>query len=1069
MAPKKTTRAKPDNGRAALATRAIEALLCDPQPLGDIERAYPRCADAWSLQLPDLASLPRPRGRRRPLRLCIATEDIVGPVRNGGIGTTYAALATMLAERGHDVTILYLKGEEVENETIEHWVGFYGATGIKFVPIPNHARHENVTTSSDQWLRPVYNMYRWLIDNPMDVVHVSEWRGSAFMCLTAKRQGIAFADTLFIVKTSSPWLWNRMYGSHPIDRLGDLSKTYAERRSVELADMVIGGSLHLLRWMASQGYAVPRRLAFVQPNVVSFAHLNDLIARRDLKPGQRVAIDEFVFFGRLEARKGLLTFCQSIRRLLKLGHKLPAKISFMGKPGARLAVRPHQTVIEYIEEETADWPTSVSILTDFQQTEAIGYLLDGARLAVMPSTIENSSLAVYEAAICRIPFIASDAGGTPELVAEGDRDQVLCDAHPIPLAAKLAQAIDEGGYVAAASFDNEANLDVWKTFHDNLGAGLKDKLLKRASPPAPAEAADPTIDVAVFSRGNGENLERTLDSLAAQTRQPHRVLIAVDAIDEQAACEHARIAAAARKLDFEVVPTLDFDAGYGLNAAASHGRGDYIAFLQSGSSLKPPALEVLAKVAQRRGADVLTWFHRLGTADASRDDDRQLVAEMIGGPSETLYLDRPGDLPLLIRRTAFAKLKGFTVDYRVPLHEREFISKAIVSGLLCETVPMDLGTLPERDPAWFEQECYDVDAGEFRILRPYLAALPLAIREAMLAANGLQRRLSKKHPRKPKSTEGDAGGDALAPSRRPAIEGQAPAFVTPESREVLVRLVGKVAANQPWRFPSSSNGRAPPWTRSGGWSVDKAVRNTPGESGSLPRHLQLFSGWAGPHAADGERFSGRVLDITNGAVIGWIADRQNQAVPVSIEVRVNGRRVARVAADLELPSVYKLSELALGHGFRVPLFEGLMARLMPANRAASVDVTTADGVVIATALAAHRPGRARTKSAYQGYLDVIGDATIRGWAWMPHDPQRRLEVTVYLDGRFYTRLSADVFRADLAEHGIGGGDYAFSLRIPERFRNSDAHQMDVFIADTGIALKGSPVIINRRGQSQAVA
>ena len=274
-------------------------------------------------------------------------------------------------------------------------------------------------------MRPVYNMYRWLLDNPMDVVHVSEWRGSAFMCLTAKRQGIAFADTLFIVKTSSPWLWNRMYGSFAIDRPGDLAKTLAERRSVELADMVIGGSAHLMRWMASQGYVLPRGRCFVQPNVVPFAHLADLIARRNLKPGRRIPIDEIVFFGRLEARKGLLTFCQPIRRLLRLGHALPAKISFMGKPGARLAVRPHQTVIEYIEEETADWPTKVSILPDYQQHDAIGYLLDGARLAVMPSTIENSSLAVYEAAICHIPFIASNAGGTSELVAKGPQAGAL--------------------------------------------------------------------------------------------------------------------------------------------------------------------------------------------------------------------------------------------------------------------------------------------------------------------------------------------------------------------------------------------------------------------------------------------------------------------------------------------------------------------------------------------------------------------------------------------------------------------------------------------------------------------
>ena len=69
--------------------------------------------------------------------------------------------------------------------------------------------------------------------------------------------------------------------------------------------VLIGGSLHLLRWMASQGYLIPRARTFVQPNVVTFDHLKDLINKRSWEPGTRHRIDEIVFFGRLEARKGL--------------------------------------------------------------------------------------------------------------------------------------------------------------------------------------------------------------------------------------------------------------------------------------------------------------------------------------------------------------------------------------------------------------------------------------------------------------------------------------------------------------------------------------------------------------------------------------------------------------------------------------------------------------------------------------------------------------------------------------------------------------------------------------------
>lgn len=259
-----------------VASVAIEEVLCQPEPIGNLEKLVPRTSSAWSLTFPGLDSLPRFDGVPQRLRICIATEDIIGPVRNGGIGTTYAALAEFLANNGHEVTIIYLKGHEVENETLDHWVEHYDAKGIRFVPVPNYAHGDRYSAGYDRWAHASYNLMRYLIANPMDVVHVSEWRGGGYLSLLAKRQGLALENTLFIVKASSPWLWNRMYGLQPLERLDDIAKVHAERRSIELADIVIGGSLHLLRWMLSQGYDVPLEKTYVQPNVATYDHLAKL-------------------------------------------------------------------------------------------------------------------------------------------------------------------------------------------------------------------------------------------------------------------------------------------------------------------------------------------------------------------------------------------------------------------------------------------------------------------------------------------------------------------------------------------------------------------------------------------------------------------------------------------------------------------------------------------------------------------------------------------------------------------------------------------------------------------------
>ena len=163
------------------------------------------------------------------LRILIATEEIVGPVRNGGIASTYYHLARGLAAEGHDVTVCYLKGREVENETAEHWVEHYAQFGINFVPLPGLG--EPLAGASSKWQARWLSFYRWLRDSErFDIVHSSEWRGGAFYALQAKRLGLAFQDTLFVTKTSSPYIWNRHYQMQPIDNVDLLIASFAEQK-----------------------------------------------------------------------------------------------------------------------------------------------------------------------------------------------------------------------------------------------------------------------------------------------------------------------------------------------------------------------------------------------------------------------------------------------------------------------------------------------------------------------------------------------------------------------------------------------------------------------------------------------------------------------------------------------------------------------------------------------------------------------------------------------------------------------------------------------------------------------
>ena len=227
---------------------------------------------------------------------------------------------------------------------------------------------------------------------------------------------------------------------------------YAEQRSIELADLVVGGSAHLLSFMKHVGYQMPETRCFVQPNIIDNPTKNITSDDQKQSYGYGEKVSHLVFFGRLEYRKGITIFLDALE-LLSERQKLPEKISFLGKEGGDLPIGPPHKPVDYIKSRTDGWPIKVDVITNLDQPAAMKFLSQEGILAVMPSLIENSSLAVYEALLLNIPFIASEVGGTPELVHEEDLEFVIFNGKPTSLADKIAQAQILGTYRARPKFD----------------------------------------------------------------------------------------------------------------------------------------------------------------------------------------------------------------------------------------------------------------------------------------------------------------------------------------------------------------------------------------------------------------------------------------------------------------------------------------------------------------------------------------------------------------------------------------------------------------------------------------
>ncbi len=185
-------------------------------------------------------------------------------------------------------------------------------------------------------------------------MHTSEWRGGLVYALMAKRLGLAFRDTLFLVKTSSPYIWNRHYQMQPVIHPDLVAAAYAEQKCVELADVVIGGSAHLISFMDRIGYRLPKTNVFVQPNIVDFSN----VTVEDRRPAP--AASPATWSARATSsssdgwrqRKGIQLFCTAIDVLHERG-EVPNSITFLGKWGAGLATHGGMSPEDYLTEKAA--------------------------------------------------------------------------------------------------------------------------------------------------------------------------------------------------------------------------------------------------------------------------------------------------------------------------------------------------------------------------------------------------------------------------------------------------------------------------------------------------------------------------------------------------------------------------------------------------------------------------------------------------------------------------------------------------------------------------------------------
>ena len=659
-----------------------------------------------------LSILPDGNGRSGgPRDIAIISPDIVGP-RHGGIGTAYSALAETLAQAGHRVTILFFPSVDISESEAAPWINSYQKKGISFVLL---RITKEISSAQKHLLRHAHRsltVYEWLKKYPtrFDVLHFPEWSGIGYYSLLAHREGILLPDARFVVGVHSSTRWHQSYNDARIfRRQQDLETVFMEEESIRLADVVISPSRFYLEWLEMSGIDLPEKVYYLQ-NILS-----PTIPMVETRKTSH--IEKIVFFGRLERGKGIHLFCDAIEEA-GISDRNDVSITFLG-PLNHVNGIPSDI---YLATRAKDWKCPWKIISNFGKDEALKYLMEHKCLAVMPSYAETMSYTVLECLGLGIPFLASNAGGIPELVAPQDLDRVCFPLESSVLAMRLVDALNHGVSPAESSMTQDEVKKRWISWHgqESIDGKISDPL----HPP-------PTVSVCLSLESCSDHAIDIMDALKKQS-VPMLDLVVSTPGDPDGCFDQPKILDFILENGWKVIPVPFTSKARAWERLADSSSGEVLIFLDERTIPLPRMIERFLDAYQKTGADLLT-----SSLYVEREDHAGIAKKDFLGPAMAsgFFKNVFGEGVFFVSRKTFNGMKRLLGDIASEPLEWGFLANAILSGYRLETIPEPLS---RRVQGKSEDLSNQNKSACFPWNHPYFPSIDFRIRDIFLYLKSVQ-------------------------------------------------------------------------------------------------------------------------------------------------------------------------------------------------------------------------------------------------------------------------------------------------------------------------------------------
>lgn len=515
-------------------------------------------------------------------KILIATPDLIGPVVNGGIGTACTALAEKLVDDGHNVTILFTHGAHVEPRVLpperqhelqfRYWVDWYDAKRISLIALPELDQRKY----SQEHLQFAisHSVYEWCKDKDFDYIIVPEWGGMGAFLSVGSRIGNISAKV--IVWTHSPTLWHVEMNGVTTEAI-TLEIDSLEAMSIRWADIVVSPSHYLIEWLNE------RNIRNKNASLVVRNEPTQTIIDRSKKYERGNGIDQIVFFGRLEYRKGLDLFAKAILNIME---KHDVAVTFLGKNSSMNGA----DSVLWLNDVMKQAKHHYRILPNMNQEEALDLISQPGVLAVMPSRVENYPYTVLEAYSMGVPLVACNTGGTSEIV---QCPAMLCE----PDVQSLQNAIER--WITEYPIDEVIESQKM----ENFVSYTWDHIFRIISKQQEEKVIDSLVTIVIPTYNRPLMLQRALKSCQVQTYDNIEIVV----VDDHSEPENAdKNEALADQFGAEYIyhGTNDY-LGASRQTGVYNASGEFIVYLDDDNLLKKDAIDIMLRAAAASDAHIV--------------------------------------------------------------------------------------------------------------------------------------------------------------------------------------------------------------------------------------------------------------------------------------------------------------------------------------------------------------------------------------------------------------------------------------------------------------------------------